>query len=106
MTSNWIEAGRADDIDPDEPLGVELEGRDIALFRIADEVFAPANLCTHAFARLSDGFFENGEIECPLHQGRFDVRTGKALCDPVETDVDTYPVKIEDGVVYVAIDGG
>jgi naphthalene 1,2-dioxygenase system ferredoxin subunit len=45
------------------------------------------------------------EIECPLHQGRFDVRTGKGLCSPITKDIATYPVKIEDGHVFVGVEG-
>ena len=104
-TTNWVEAARVDDIDSDEPLAVTLNGRDIALYKLGDGIHATDNLCTHAFAMLSDGFFENGQIECPLHQGRFDVATGKALCEPVTDDIRTYPVKVDGGTVFVGLDG-
>ncbi|GAB1579706.1 non-heme iron oxygenase ferredoxin subunit [Bordetella petrii] len=78
-------------------------GREIALYAVGDAVYATDNLCTHGLARLCDGFLEGHEIECPLHQGRFDVRSGKALCAPLKEDIKTYPVKIEDGMVYVQI---
>ena len=104
-TTNWVEAARVDDIDPDEPLAVTLNGRDIALYKLPDGLYATDNLCTHAFATLSDGFLENGEIECPLHQGRFDVATGKALCEPATDDIRTYPVKVDGATVFVGLDG-
>ncbi len=50
---------------------------------------------------LCDGWLEGFEIECPLHQGRFDIRTGKALCAPLVQDVRVYPLKIENGRVFV-----
>lgn len=85
--------------------GFEIEGTPIAIYRIGDAVYATHGICTHALAYLSQGWLENGEIECPLHQGRFDVRSGKALCSPVTEDLKTYPTKCEDGNVYVDIGG-
>jgi naphthalene 1,2-dioxygenase system ferredoxin subunit len=71
---------------------------------VEGEVYATDNLCTHGAARLSDGFLEDGEIECPLHQGRFDVCTGKAMCAPLTEDIKTYPVKIENMRVMLRLD--
>lgn len=73
--------------------GVNVDGVPIALYRLGDEVFATHGICTHALAFLSDGWVEDGKIECPLHQGQFDIRTGKALCLPVTEDLRVYPVK-------------
>ena len=64
-------------------------------------MFATDNLCTHGAARMSDGFLEGREIECPLHQGRFDVCTGKAMCAPLTQDLRVYPVRIENKRVLV-----
>ncbi|MGY2849064.1 phenylpropionate dioxygenase-like ring-hydroxylating dioxygenase large terminal subunit/NADPH-dependent 2,4-dienoyl-CoA reductase/sulfur reductase-like enzyme [Bradyrhizobium sp. USDA 4509] len=84
--------------------GVEIDGRPVALYRLGDEVFASHGICTHALAFLADGFVEDGKIECPLHQGLFDIRSGRALCSPVAQDLKTYAVKIEDGDVFVDLD--
>ena len=77
--------------------------RDIALFRIGDAVYATDNLCTHGHARLCDGFIEGHEIECPLHQGRFDLRSGQPTCAPATEPIKTYPVRIEGGRVFLSI---
>lgn len=82
-------------------LGVELGGIEVALYRMGDAVFATHGICTHALAFLKDGFFADGEIECPLHQGRFDVRSGRALCAPLTRDLPRYAVELRDGVVWV-----
>ncbi len=63
-------------------IGVEVSGLDIALFKVRGAVYATGNISTHAHARLCDGFLDGYEIECPLHQGRFDVRSGKAMWLP------------------------
>jgi naphthalene 1,2-dioxygenase system ferredoxin subunit len=103
MSEQWIEACGLDDVPQDDVIGVDVQGRDIALYRVDGEVYATDNICTHGHARLCDGFLEGHEIECPLHQGRFDVRNGKAMCEPLTEDIRTYPIRIEEGRVYVAM---
>ena len=76
----------------------------IALYRIGEEVFATEGMCTHAEGLLADGWVEDGAIECPLHQARFDIRTGKALCAPATEDLRTYPVKVEAGDVLIDLE--
>jgi len=103
VTTEWIDAVAPEAVRADGILGVWVGGRDIALYAVGDEIFATENQCTHGDARLSDGFLLDDEIECPLHQGRFSVRTGIALCAPLTTCVHTYPVKIENGRVFVQL---
>jgi naphthalene 1,2-dioxygenase ferredoxin component len=102
--TDWIDALAASDLPTDDVIGVPVAGRDVAFYTVADEVFATDNICTHGQARLCDGFLDGHEIECPLHQGKFDGRDGKALCDPVTQALRSYPVKIEGGRVFVSLD--
>ena len=102
-TGEWLDAASVDDIPPDDVIGVQVGGRDIALYRVDGEVFATDNLCSHGQARLCDGFLLGHEIECPFHQGRFDVRTGQATCLPATEAIRSFPVKIEAGRVCVAL---
>jgi naphthalene 1,2-dioxygenase ferredoxin component len=104
MSSNWIDAAAVDAVPSGDVIGIAVGGEDIAFYEVEGEIFATANICTHGHARLSDGFLEGREIECPLHQGKFDVCTGKAMCAPLTEDIRSYPVKIENGRVYVAVD--
>ena len=94
MADNWIEATTLDAIPEGDVIGINVAGKDIALYEVEGEVFATDNLCTHGKARMSDGFLEGREIECPLHQGRFDVCTGQALCAPLTDNTRTYPLQI------------
>jgi naphthalene 1,2-dioxygenase ferredoxin component len=102
--SNWIDALAASALPADDVIGIELAGRDIALYSVEGEVYATDNICTHGQARLCDGFLDGHEIECPLHQGKFDVRDGKPTCEPVTVAIRSYPVKIEGQRVFVQID--
>lgn len=103
MNKQWIDGCGIDEIPEDDVIGVQVQGRDIAFYRVGDDVFATDNICTHGHARLCDGFLEGFEIECPLHQGRFDVRSGKAMCEPLTEDIRSYPIRIEEGRVYVEL---
>ena len=101
---NWIDALAADELPTDDADDVVVAGRDIALYTVGDAVYATDNICTHGQARLCDGFLDGHEIECPLHQGRFDVRDGRPLCEPVTVALRSYPVKIDGPRVYVQLD--
>lgn len=100
----WTPVKGADALSPDGGvMAVTIDKIPVALYRFGEDYLATGNICTHQFALLSDGFVEDGCVECPLHQARFDVRTGKALSGPVNKDLDTYAVKVEDGQVFVDV---
>jgi naphthalene 1,2-dioxygenase system ferredoxin subunit len=102
--SNWIDAAATDEVPADDVVGLLVAGRDLAFYKVEDEIFATDNICTHGHARLCDGFLDGHEIECPLHQGKFDVRNGQPTCAPVTEALRSYPVKIEGSRVFVQID--
>ena len=104
MSTEWLDAAAQADLWDGAGISVLVQGRDIAIFRIGDAVFATDNLCTHGQARLCEGFVEGFEIECPLHQGRFDLRSGAATCAPAVEAIKTYPVRIEGGRVQLSLD--
>ena len=101
MSDNWIDVLALDAVPEADVTAVIVGGKEIALYEVEGEVFATDNLCTHGAARMSDGFLEGREIECPLHQGRFDVCTGQAMCAPLTEDIRVYPVRIENKRVFV-----
>ncbi|MBY8604784.1 MAG: non-heme iron oxygenase ferredoxin subunit [Burkholderia sp.] len=94
-------AAKLADLVEDEPLPVTIGDERIALYLLDGNVHATHNVCTHQFALLSDGYMEDGCIECPLHQGRFDIRTGAALCAPATTPVRVYDVRLEGDSIMV-----
>ncbi len=96
-------AARLDQLHADEPLPLEIEGERLALYLLDGEVFAVHDVCTHQFALLSEGYLEEGCIECPLHQARFDIRTGAVLCAPGSAPIRTYGVRIDGNDVMVEI---
>jgi naphthalene 1,2-dioxygenase ferredoxin component len=102
--SPWVDALSAGDLPADDVIGVVVGGREIAIYTVGDAVYATDNLCTHGQARLCDGFLDGHEIECPLHQGKFDVRSGQPTCEPVTEPVRSYPVRIDGQRVFLQLD--
>ena len=102
----FVDVAAASEIPDGDVIGREVQGREIALYRLGDEVMATDARCTHGDASLCGGFVEpDGSIECPLHQGRFDIRTGRALCAPLTQDLAVHTVRLVDGRVQVQISG-
>jgi naphthalene 1,2-dioxygenase system ferredoxin subunit len=100
----WTDLAAFEELPDGDVVGRVIDGREIALYRLGDEVFATDAICTHGHASLCGGFVEpDGSIECPLHQGRFDIRSGRALCEPLEHDLQTHTVKLEGGRVWISI---
>jgi 3-phenylpropionate/trans-cinnamate dioxygenase ferredoxin component len=98
----WVAACAAEDVDIEDVIGFHHEDRDYAIYRTADgEFFATDGHCTHERTLLCDGLVMGHVIECPKHNGRFDIRTGKAIRAPVLKDIQTFPTKVEDGTVFV-----
>lgn len=99
---SWIRIASANDLSDDEVVGLQVGATRIALYRSEGNFFATANRCTHAEALMSEGYLEDGCIECPLHQARFDIRTGKVLCGPATVDLPTYPVRRDGDDLFIA----
>lgn len=101
MTEKWIKVANAADVPEDGTLLVHLGAEPVCLYHLAGRIFATHDTCTHGQASLADGFIDGEEIECPLHQGRFHIPTGKAVGIPCIDDVRSYAVKIESGAVLI-----
>jgi 3-phenylpropionate/trans-cinnamate dioxygenase ferredoxin subunit len=100
----WHQVASATDIPDEEALPVTVGKTLIALVRLGEQVYGIGNVCTHQFALLSDGWVEDGCIACPLHEARFHVPTGERRDGPECGNLTTYPIKIEQGFVYVECD--
>lgn len=89
------------DLAENKAVKVELDGRDICVVRQGSEVFAIADLCSHAEASLSEGDVTTGRIECWLHGAEFDLRSGEAVTPPASAPIETYSVSIEGNTVRI-----
>ena len=100
----WIDACATDDIDAEEAIRFDHEGRTFALFRSpSDEYFCTDGLCTHEEVHLADGLVMEYSVECPKHASLFDYRSGEVESPPACEDLGTYPTKVENGRVLVEL---
>lgn len=99
----WIEVGRLEDIPRLGARVVRSAQGNIAVFRsAADEVFALADRCPHRGGPLSQGIVFGTRVACPLHDWVVELKTGTAVAPDVGC-TDTYPVRVEDGVVWLSL---
>ncbi len=106
MADGWVRVAAAADVAEGQALGVRVGDKEIAVYHLPGGDFcATDNVCSHEYALLTEGWMENGCIECPLHAAQFDIRTGKALSAPADEDLAVFEVKVEGGDVLVKIPG-
>jgi 3-phenylpropionate/trans-cinnamate dioxygenase ferredoxin subunit len=101
MNENWIQACAADDIDEEDLLRFDHADKTYCIYNTPAGFFATDGFCTHEDEHLENGIVIDCVIECPLHQGRFDIRSGAALSAPVCVDLKIWPVKVEAGSIYI-----
>ena len=100
----WHKVAIRAQIREEEPLRVDVGDTPIALYEVEGDVFATHDVCTHAEASLSEGYQDGDTIECPMHSGCFNIRTGEALGPPVVDNIKTYQVRLEGDDVLVRVD--
>ena len=100
----WHPVCTVHDVPPGGCFHADAGGEDVLLVNLDGELFAVSNICSHDYAELSDGEIDNGEIVCPLHDARFDPRTGEALTPPAYEAIATFPVRVVEGNVEVEVE--
>jgi nitrite reductase/ring-hydroxylating ferredoxin subunit len=88
---------------PGKGLKVHIEGKNIALFRHGEIIYAFQNNCPHQNADLAEGYIKDGKVYCNLHHWAFDLKTG-AYAFNSNMQLNTYDVRVEDEVILVGIE--
>jgi len=101
--SEWYKVCAADDIDEEDVIQFDYGNKAYAVYNTEKGFFATDGICTHEHQELADGLVIGTVIECPLHQGRFEITNGQALGAPVCVDLKTYPVKVENNEVFIEL---
>jgi 3-phenylpropionate/trans-cinnamate dioxygenase ferredoxin subunit len=102
LVAEWVPVAAAEDLPGlEESLRVEIDGHPLALFRLEDGIYALDDICSHEFSRLSEGDIWDDQVYCPKHGSRFAIRSGAVEGLPAIKPVGSYPVKVEEGKVYV-----
>jgi len=105
-TQNTIDICRAEELPPGASRIVEADGRKIGVFNSAGDLYAIEDRCSHDDGPLAEGPFDADArtVECPRHGSLFDVTTGRPKTLPAYLPVDTFPVRVEDGVIKLEVD--
>lgn len=99
--TDWIDVAPEGTLEPGEHKVIDVDDRMVAVFNIGGEFLAIEDLCTHDGEELTGGPLEGDQIICPRHGAAFCLRTGRALTPPAYEDVDTFAVRVQDGMVQV-----
>jgi 3-phenylpropionate/trans-cinnamate dioxygenase ferredoxin subunit len=99
----WITVATTADLPNGTRRILEIDGQPVAVFNIANEYYAIADVCSHDDGPVAEGELLDYEIECPRHGAHFDVRTGKVLSFPAIVDIPAYPVRVVDDEVQIGV---
>ena len=99
----YVAVEEAEALQDGERLYIEIDDLPIVVFKLAGELFAIADVCSHDDGPVGDGDLQGYEVICPRHGARFDIRTGKVLSLPAVIDIPAYPVRINEGQIEVGI---
>lgn len=102
--SQWIDVIAELALAEGEHIVVDVEGVDVALFNLSGQFYAIEDVCSHDGTEIASGELDGDEIVCPRHGARFCVKTGAVKCAPAYEDIASYPVKVADGRVWIAVD--
>tara|TARA_B100000427_G_scaffold273635_1_gene241424 strand:+ start:4404 stop:4712 length:309 start_codon:yes stop_codon:yes gene_type:complete len=101
--SDWVYVCESSEIDFEDLKRFDHQNKTYCIYNIKDGFFATDGMCTHEDVHLEDGLVTDNEIECPMHQGIFNIKTGKVIQDPPCDDLRTYPIKVENNKIYIQI---
>lgn len=101
---NWVRTLEAAAVEHEGMLPAQAGPHSVALYAADGQFYATGATCTHGQALLTDGSFDGETVECPLHQGLFDVRTGAAVGPPCAAPIPVFPIRVEGGYLMVGIE--
>lgn len=101
----WVTLCRTGEVPDEDVLEVVLDGHVYCAYRIAGRHYVTDGICTHAVARLAEGFVLDDVIECPMHNGRFHIPTGRVEGPPACEPLRTYAVRVEGDALQIELPG-
>lgn len=103
MMSGLVAIAAADELQPAQMKRVVVDGKRLLLCNSKGTHYVVDEMCSHEDYSLYLGCIKDGKIKCSLHGSYFDLATGVPTCDPADTPIKTYPVKVVDGQVWVQV---
>jgi 3-phenylpropionate/trans-cinnamate dioxygenase ferredoxin component len=99
----FLEIGPVSDLPSGERMFLEIGDEPVVIFNLAGNIYAIGDVCTHDGGPLGDGELDGYQIICPRHGARFDIRDGKVLTMPAVVDAPSFPVDVQDGIIYLGV---
>ena len=97
----WHVVAKTGEVVEDEAKRVSIGTTDIAICRVDEQFYAIDDICTHAYASMSEGDLRGDEVECPLHGGAFSCITGAPTNPPANTPLRVFNVQIDGDDILV-----
>src|SRR5919202_2316169 len=101
QNKDFVKVAETKDIQPSQMKEVQIDSEDVCIANVDGKYYAIGNVCTHEGGPLADGVLEGYEVECPWHQSKFDVRTGKVTNPPASESEPTYEIKVDGNSILV-----
>ena len=101
--ADWTFVCNTSDVDFEDQYTFDHNGQTYCIYHLEDGFYATDGLCTHEDVHLVDGLIDGEEIECPMHLGVFNIKTGKVVMDPPCEDLKTYKIKVEDEKIFIEV---
>ncbi len=97
MLKEFVKVAAVHELAAGEMRTVKIDRDYVFIARIGDDYFALNGFCTHAEGFLADGYLHEDlcEIECPIHEGAFDLRTGEVTNPPAEEPIVVYDIRVD-----------
>jgi nitrite reductase/ring-hydroxylating ferredoxin subunit len=99
--NNYVALCAVEDVTPDVPFKAQLGAVDVAVFQIGDLYYVTQDECTHGPGSLCEGYVDGDEVECPFHQGKFNIITGAPTAAPCSVPLKTWAARVQDGKIMV-----
>jgi 3-phenylpropionate/trans-cinnamate dioxygenase ferredoxin subunit len=99
--SDWQDVMNESALHEGENTVVDVDGTDVAIFKIAGQCYAIADQCSHDGGEIASGTVDGDEIICPRHGARFCIKTGEVTAPPAYEAIDCFPIRIEQGRIQV-----
>ena len=101
--ADWTFVCNTSDVDFEDQYRFDHNDRTYCIYHLEDGFYATDGLCTHEDVHLVDGLIDGEEIECPMHLGVFNIKTGRVVMDPPCEDLKTYKIKVEDEKIFIEV---
>lgn len=102
-SKTWTDLIAVSELEPNDATPIKLGKRDLAVYDTVSGITVSLARCTHGAANLCDGYFDGKHIECPLHQGLFDARTGLATALPARIRLRMFEARVLNGIVQIKL---